>query len=555
MKRTLTILAALLLLTLPGLALADFAFQFDAPETQAETEVNSLHQFHNTIVNMGDQDDTYHVVMAPEIPADWVSSLCAGASCYPPFALEIDVSVPAGESINLDLDMTPGSAGIGYVTLTVTNQNGTGSTQSADFTLSTTGAMVGSFAWTSEDMGAVVPVNQLHAFHTSLTNTGTQADVFQVHLEKNHPEDWSSTMCAGASCYPPFVVDIEIPLDAGALTNLDLDLTPGSVGEGSMVVTITSTNTPAVNQTYTFKVVTPGIDVLIVDGEAGTDHEAYYQTAVAATGKSHATWSRENAGSLSNLELAEFPLVIWAAGNGHGGLTTDDFGAITYQVLHGGGFLLSGTSLAGSFCDPDSEFYSTGAHNFFNTVLGADYNGPSLDASAANGPAGDAVTGGMSFLLVGGDGANNNGIVDGIVPVTTGVTTLLFDNGDTGAVRHQFNAGRTCLLSFAFEGIDRPTRPPPSAILSSLCWPASLTRRPTPSIPKPASASRLAGTWPSPLWWISSTCVARRSAPCTAGTSAPGRRAWSGTAAPMTAASWPPASTWPASAWAAWPKP
>jgi len=454
MKRSLTLLAALLLMTLPHLALADFNFIFDVPETEAEVEVGLLHQFHNTINNTGSDDDTYHVVMTGNLPAEWTGTMCAGETCYPPFITEIDVNVPAGESINLDLDITPLSVGIGTMSLTVTNQNGNGSTQFADYTLGTPGTLSNSFDFDAGDMGAVVALGQLEAFHTSLTNTSGAADVFQVSMIKDHPADWTTSICEGTTCFPPFITDIEVELGAGDLTNLDFDLTPLSVGEGSMIITITSTNTPSSSETYEFKAVTPGIDVLIVDGETGTDHESYYQDAVAAMGKSHATWSRETAGLLSNTEMAEFPLVVWAAGNGHGGLTTDDFGAITYQILHGGGVLLSGTSLAASFCDPGSEHYSTSNHNFFTTVLGADYDGLSLGAGAVSGPEGDAVTDGLSFFLSGGDGADNNEFVDGIVPGATGVTTLLFDNGDTGAVRNEFNAGRTCLLSFAFEGID-----------------------------------------------------------------------------------------------------
>ena len=454
MKRSLTLLAALLLLTLPGLALADFSFIFDVPETEAETDTGILYQFHNSIINMGDQDDTYHVVMSTNTPADWATSMCEGETCYPPFIHEIDVDVPVGQSVNLDLDMTPLSAGVGYVTLTVTDQGGAGSTQSADFTLGTTGTLTSVFDFMAQDMGAVVTVGQLEAFHASLTNTSGTTDVYQVTLAKNHPADWISSICEGETCYPPFITDVEVTLGADELANLDFDFTPLSVGEGTMTITITSTNTPSASETYEFKAVTPGLDVLIVDGEAGTDHESYFQAAVSAMGKSHATWSREDAGLLSNLEMAEFPLIVWNAGNGHGGLTTDDFSSLSYQIEHGGGVLLSGTNLASSFCDSGSEFYTPGSHNFFTNVLGADYDGLSLGAGVASGPSGDPVTDGLSFFLGGGDGADNNAFVDGIVPDGSGVTTLLYDNGDIGAVRNQFSAGRTCLLSFAFEGIE-----------------------------------------------------------------------------------------------------
>lgn len=456
----LSVLSALALLTLaqPGLALADYAFNLDLPETEAEVPLLQLHQFHCTLENTGSDDDIYQVITERSLPPEWAFSLCEGTTCYPPFITEITVNLSAGASTNLDLDVTPLTVeGSGTVTMTIINQNGAGSSVSQVFTIGTPGAQANGFEFEVSDQGAIVNTGTINAFHASLTNTSGNADTYTVSIVKNQPQDWITSICEGSTCYPPFTTEITVELAAGALTNLDFDMTPMSVGEGTVLATITSQNNPGWTETYEFTIITPGLDVLIVDGDLDSDHEIFFQDAVAAHGKTFGTWKREVAGIFSNSEIENFPLVVWAAGEGTGGMQSDDFSALSFLVLNGGGLLLSGQDLASSFCDPSSPHYTNNTLSFFHDVMGVGYVGQSTGAISATGVAGDPITAGLALGLTGGDGAGNNTSPDALDAIDQGSPAMTYNTTDISAVRNEFAQGRSFVLGFNFEAINSET--------------------------------------------------------------------------------------------------
>ena len=101
-----------------------------------------------------------------------------------------------------------------------------------------------SFNLDSPPLYAHGEVGVLVQFHNTLSNTGTTDDTYVVSIVKNAPDDWAATMCEGSTCYPPHITEIEVDLTAGSQTNLDIDLTPLSEGQGSVTVTVTSSGNP-----------------------------------------------------------------------------------------------------------------------------------------------------------------------------------------------------------------------------------------------------------------------------------------------------------------------
>ncbi len=138
--RILILLAALLAVTISqGAALADYAFDFNAPVLQLEVEVGIIGAFDNILHNTGSDNDTYTVRLIKDSPDDWVATMCIGTTCYPPFVTEVDVDLSSGDEIDLIVDLTPGSAGIGSVTMVVTSHGSPGLSETRTFTVNTPG--------------------------------------------------------------------------------------------------------------------------------------------------------------------------------------------------------------------------------------------------------------------------------------------------------------------------------------------------------------------------------------------------------------------------------
>ena len=331
--------------------------------------------------------------------------------------------------------------------------------------LATAGPAFAAFGldWHVTDQGSVTGLGTTESFHSSFTNTGDEADIFTVTMVKNIPGDWVASLCEGETCYPPMVLQIDVPLGAGETTELLVDITPNMVSDfGSCNITITSQGDPGLRPTHDFTVVSTGLDLLLVTDDTHPALADYYTDALAGTGKTYGVWKQVEMGMLSHLELLEFGAVVWTAGELTGALDDDDRMALSFYVQHGGHLFLSGRDLAYEACVADNDFYTPTSRSWFNLVLGTDHTG-SLSASYANaeGVASDLITTGMSFALSGGDGANNTHLtLDGVTSTGGGAASLVyFDTatGDDAAVRSFYGDGRTYFCAFAFEAIDNAT--------------------------------------------------------------------------------------------------
>lgn len=452
-SRILTIAATLVALTVfQGMALADYGFDLDSPPSEVDGELGIMVQFHNTLTNTGSSADTYYVSFIKNTPADWNATICEGATCYPPFTTEIAVILGGGDSTNLDMDITPLSVGSGSVTITVTSAGNPSLNTNRTFTVHSYENL--DFDFHVPDHGAVAEIGVLNAFHTTLTNNSGADDTYTVTMVKNIPETWTGSLCEGATCYPPFMLEIDVELADGNLTNLDIDITPADLGDGSLTITVTSGNDPTQSSTHTFSVVTPGLDVLLVAGDSGAGYDSWYEAAITAAGKTVGTWKRQEMGTLSNTEISEFGTVVWETGTLSGGLAMDDMSALAYLVQHGGNLFLSGQNLASAYCDPSSPDYTSVTRNWFNSILKADYLSFEGPGDFAAGFENDIVTGDLFFSLFGGDGADNNTTMDALTALTGGTATIEYGSGNTGAVRASYGGGKTFFCGFAFEGID-----------------------------------------------------------------------------------------------------
>jgi FlgD Ig-like domain len=166
--RILTLVATLVaLVAMQGLALADYAFDFDAPDQGAISDVGIFGSFHTSITNTGSSDDVITITMVKYVPTAWNFgvSMCVDGLCYSPLYLEHTMDLASGELTYLDVDITPLDVGSGMVGITVTSQGNPGLSVTKEFTVVTTGLDVLLVAGDNDQGGD-------SWYHNALTNAG-----------------------------------------------------------------------------------------------------------------------------------------------------------------------------------------------------------------------------------------------------------------------------------------------------------------------------------------------------------------------------------------------
>ncbi len=308
------------------------------------------------------------------------------------------------------------------------------------------------FSWDIPHYGSVNDMFEIEAFHTFVTNTGALPDTVMVHLVKNMPASWVGSLCESILCYPPFILDIDLVLAPGQTTELIMDLTPVAVtGTGTMDVTLTSKNNPADNQAAAFTVSTSGQNVLLVSSLSSG--QTQFTDAVTAAGRTFTVWDQAVMGKARAVDLARFPVVVWAAGPVLNSVTPADMTVLDSYLAGGGHLLLSGQNLGFSYSDPISPFFDATATAWFQNTLGASYTANTGSTDLVTGAASDPVFGATTYHLNGGDGTNNNGSPDVFTATAGGSSSLTYSAGGSAAIWALPGAGKTLLAGFGIEGL------------------------------------------------------------------------------------------------------
>lgn len=311
-----------------------------------------------------------------------------------------------------------------------------------------------SFSFTAPDQGAVTDLAVLTRFQTTLRNTGTTADTYTVSMVKDMPAAWACSFCEGQICYPPWVTQLTIPLQPGQETHIDVDLTPlTDQGTGVAHVTVASQGDPAQTAARSFRVVSTGVQVLLVDGDGGQQLEDYYTPALAVGDVTWARWPRDEAGALSSPELDGFTAVIWYASGMAPGLDDADRSALAYYLQHGGTVLLAGQDLAWQAGDPGSPWYTPQTTSWLQVVLGAAYAGDATGALEVASLPGAPFGRYFSGTLNGAGGAGNSTGPDALQAVGAGVLAHTYRNGQWAAIASTWGAGRSLFCGYAPESL------------------------------------------------------------------------------------------------------
>ncbi len=148
------------------------------------------------------------------IPDGWTTTICFGTNCYPPSVYEATEAINPGDSMFFDITFnTDDMPGYGE-SLLLFEDLVNGTKDSVLFKVSTTKPKA--FALGITDTLMRGRPGQSFVFETYLHNRSNDAIVVHMFRKINQiPESWTTTLCFGATCYPPFVNEATEAIQAG----------------------------------------------------------------------------------------------------------------------------------------------------------------------------------------------------------------------------------------------------------------------------------------------------------------------------------------------------
>lgn len=308
-------------------------------------------------------------------------------------------------------------------------------------------------AFYSDRYAAVSPVGTLISMGGWLDNLGLSSDTYDIHLDVATP-GWSVSACVGNTCYPPWVTDVSATLASGVEQHIGVNVLPSTAGAtGEITVTVTSRGDRDHVFVRSFRVITPGAGVLVVDGDPSHPYLPYFTDAVGAAGRTWTAWDRAAWGLPLAADLAWYDVVVWNTGLAVPALPAAERALLEAHLDAGGELLLSGQDLAFDLCDPGSPNGGPAAQAWYEAATGASFVADDANDTSLTGVAGDPVGDGLAFNISGGDGANNQGYPDQLAAAANARACLLYAPGKTAAVRFGRGDARVVTLGFGFEGV------------------------------------------------------------------------------------------------------
>lgn len=280
----------------------------------------------------------------------------------------------------------------------------------------------------------------------ALFNVGDATDTYDLTLDTTGmPGDWDAYITDGVSNYS----SLQVSLAPGERAILNVGMTTGSTGGGKAKLVVHSLGNRTDDRSINYTVITPDTQILLVDDDGADAFETtYYGPALATTGRSYATWDRSAAPLTGDL-LANFDVVVWNVGFAYPTLDEADRTALGAYLSGGGALFVSGQDIGWELNDQGGASIA-----WYHTVLHANYVLDDTNDYTLDGVAGDPITNGMSIVIQGGDGANNQEYPDAISPYDAAAHTI-FNYSATykGAIAADTGVYRVVYLGFGFEAI------------------------------------------------------------------------------------------------------
>ncbi len=286
-------------------------------------------------------------------------------------------------------------------------------------------------------------------YHIVLENTGVMADVITVDIGHDiipdglGPWDWVAFYCDtdGACHFGPW----DYVLEPAEKETFDVHMTDG-VGhtQGMALTTLSATSTGDATSfaTESFATFVDLPSILLVDDDAGATHETHLETALGDNGYTARVWDANVKGRPDLTELASYWTVLWTSANADGsGIDVDDENNMMAYLDGGGNLMLASMEYLSSRIETSA---------FITDYLHIDSWVNNNGGFVMTGVGGDAISDGMSLMLLGGPFPPTNS--DGITVSSPAEVMFTAPPGNKGLSVAE-GGHKIVFMSFPFEDV------------------------------------------------------------------------------------------------------
>jgi hypothetical protein len=286
-------------------------------------------------------------------------------------------------------------------------------------------------------------------FHTVLENTGVMSDTITVDIAHEilpdglEPWDWTGFYCDtdGACHFGPW----DYVLEPAQKETFDVHMVDnvGTV-QGMALTTLTATsNGDAMSvSTESFATFVDLPSILLIDDDAGASHETHLETALGDNGFTARVWDANVKGRPDLTELTSYWTVLWTTANADGsGVDTDDENNMMACLDGGGNLMLASMGYLSSRVDTSA---------FITDYLHIDSWVNNNGGFVMTGVGGDAISDGMSLMLLGGPFPPGNS--DGMTVSSPAEVMFTAPPGNKGLSVAE-DGHKIVFMSFPFEDV------------------------------------------------------------------------------------------------------
>ena len=189
-----------------------------------------------------------------------------------------------------------------------------------------------------------------------------------------------------------------------------------------------------------------GHEILLVEyGWQGKYYVEYYEDALYSNGYAYDIWNKELRGYVSYDVLRLYRAVVWF--QEWGGPYYTERASLRDYLDSGGRLFISGQDIGWYLHDVDPDFFQ----NYLHAKYIRDHTG----IYEIQGVSGDPIGDGLAINIQGGDGANNQLLMDEITPADSYATEVFMYSGDgCAAIKADTGTYKVVYFAFGFEAIN-----------------------------------------------------------------------------------------------------
>ena len=256
-------------------------FSLDIPDSSAQVPPGETKVFEGYVHNTGSATIVLQVKRTTnEIPGDWTTSICFGATCYPPYVDEATEALDPGDSLFFDITFnTSGVPASGEAWIVFTDAV-TSEKDSMLFYVTTETPK--SIRMSMDDTLKQGSPNESLVFEGYVYNQSNVQTVIQMfRISNDIPANWTTSICFGSTCYPPYVDNASEAVNPGDSLFYDITFNSDSqAGNGSALLRfVDAISSDQIEQVFTAITVAPepvftvSIGDTAADTLAGQSHE------------------------------------------------------------------------------------------------------------------------------------------------------------------------------------------------------------------------------------------------------------------------------------------